>query len=83
MEIAFLHRGRINPLPDAEVEPLSSNAWLIHFTVSERIQRFSRRRARLEDWDGVTFVIDDQDTEPAIATAVDGDQVTVTVMVLG
>lgn len=80
-DVAVLVRNQFIPLPDARVRSLGANAFELSFTVTAPIKK-RMRPTRLEDWDGAIFAIGEDESQPAMGTALDGDTVTVTVLML-
>ena len=80
--VQVLRKGRFVEVPGARVRPLASNAWEITIPRTDAVRRACGRGVALEDWDGAIFVVNDLETEPAIASGMSRDVVRVTVVVL-
>ena len=70
MDILILHRNRFQPVNGATATKLSGNAWTLKLPIAS-MKRFIKGTPRAEALDGVVFVVEDLETEPAVGTGED------------
>lgn len=80
--ILVLHRGRFYEIDGASAERVASNTWQVRIPAADPIHKRTRRSADAESWDGAVFLVEGQETQPAVGSGEDKGGVTVTVFVL-
>lgn len=82
MDIAVLVKGRFETLPDASARSIGANAYAIEVPITPERTKRVRRGGKAEDWDGAVFLLDDEESQPAMGSAEGPNSVTVTVLLL-
>jgi hypothetical protein len=80
--VQILVKGRFWPIPGAKTKDIAPNAVQITIPLSPDLKKRTRRGDRAEDWDGAIFLVDDEESEPAVGSGEGKGTVTVTVFFL-
>lgn len=82
MEIHALVRGRFVLAEGATATPVADNAWMVRVPRTERMSKALRCKVNLEALDGMVFLIDAEQSEPAVGAAETREFVELTALVL-
>lgn len=69
-DVQVLHRNRFQPVDGAQAVAMAGNAWEIRIPVDHPIHRRVRREPEPTAWDGAIFLLGDEETEPALGSAI-------------
>ena len=81
-DVQVLVKGRFWPISGAKTKDIAPNAVQITIPVSAELKKRTRRGDRAEDWDGAVFLVDDEESEPAVGSGEGKGTVVVTAFFL-
>ncbi len=81
-DVQILVKGRFWPIPGAKIREIAPNAVEITIPLSPDLKKRTRRGEQAEDWDGAVFLVDDEESEPAVGSGQKNGSVMVTAFFL-
>ncbi len=80
--VAVLHRRRFLDIPQATLTSVGSNVYEVWIPKDAPIHRLTRREPTMDGWEEAIFLIEDVESQPAVASGENGQVIKLHVVVL-